>query len=594
MRRLVFVMLALWMVMPVLAQEAETPEVKPAALLTDPFLQLPTADGVHVVWFTEFVGTGHTVSYGAALDQTAEATTIKLSRMYEDSGSRVGEQTENGQVYQQITARDIWRHEALVSGISERVPYYVTSIADDGTAVRSEEFTLAPLPQPGQNLTILLTSDHQLMPMTPANMQKVEETIGRVDAVFFAGDMQNIPDRASEWFDDNRGRAFFPGLQGNANLLLTRTPEDHGAREASETLYTGGEIIQHAPMFTAVGNHEVMGRYDFALNLNQQYNNPQPRTVAEQRYELYKDLVNPANDPEVRERWITDNSFNSTTYEEIVTVPDEGPEGERYYAIQFGDVYLISLYATRIAHERDKMYTEIPANLNNPNNWNYGQMLFNTIEAGNPQYNWLQDQLSSEAFQSAKYKIIMMHEPIHGLGGRLIPAFTHPVQMLEYDENNNLVAVRYEYPKADNHLVRDLEPMLEGAGANFVLNGHMHIWNRMVSESGIHFMETSNVGNTYRANWQGESNRRLPFDDRWNMADYDALGDPYGLEPVFPTIMSPQTDEEGNPVPYVASNEITVFSIFTTEDGMIRSYYFDTREPESEVVLFDEFSILGS
>ncbi|CCQ60429.1 hypothetical protein CWATWH0401_3766 [Crocosphaera watsonii WH 0401] len=26
---------------------------------------------------------------------------------------------------------------------------------------------------------------------------------------FFAGDLVNIPDRASEWFDDKRGGAFF-------------------------------------------------------------------------------------------------------------------------------------------------------------------------------------------------------------------------------------------------------------------------------------------------------------------------------------------------------------------------------------------------
>ena len=50
--------------------------------------------------------------------------------------------------------------------------------------------------------------------MTPANLQKVVETVGRVDAVFFAGDLVNIPDRASEWFDDARGLAFFPWLTG--------------------------------------------------------------------------------------------------------------------------------------------------------------------------------------------------------------------------------------------------------------------------------------------------------------------------------------------------------------------------------------------
>ena len=50
--------------------------------------------------------------------------------------------------------------------------------------------------------------------MVAANLQKVVETIGKIDAVFFAGDLVNIPERASEWFDDKRGGAFFPCLQG--------------------------------------------------------------------------------------------------------------------------------------------------------------------------------------------------------------------------------------------------------------------------------------------------------------------------------------------------------------------------------------------
>ncbi len=52
-------------------------------------------------------------------------------------------------------------------------------------------------------------------------------------------------------------------------------------------------------------------------------------------------------------------------------------------------------------------------------------------------------------------------------------------------------------------------------------------------------------------------------------------------------------DDEGNDLPCVASNELTVFSLFTTEDGMIRSYVYDTRDPQSEPMLFDAFNVLG-
>jgi hypothetical protein len=59
-------------------------------LLTDPFLQLPTENSVRVVWFTEFAGSRHSVSYGQGLSRTAIATTTKLSRTREDQKSNVG------------------------------------------------------------------------------------------------------------------------------------------------------------------------------------------------------------------------------------------------------------------------------------------------------------------------------------------------------------------------------------------------------------------------------------------------------------------------------------------------------------------------
>lgn len=45
--------------------------------------------------------------------------------------------------------------------------------------------------------------------MVAANLQKVIETIGEIDGVFMAGDLVNIADRASEWFDD-KGVDLFP------------------------------------------------------------------------------------------------------------------------------------------------------------------------------------------------------------------------------------------------------------------------------------------------------------------------------------------------------------------------------------------------
>lgn len=579
---------------------AETPDEStalPTTLLTDPFLQLPTDNSVRVVWFTEFAGIKHWVSVG---DTQFSAHTTKLSRMFEDEHSRVGEQTEDGQIFQTTTVRNIWRHEAEVTGLHQgaRQNYWVTSFTEDGQAIRSEQFTLAPLPAEGQPLKILLTSDHQLKAMTPANLQKVEETIGRVDAVFLAGDLVNIPDRASEWFDDNRGFAFFPSLQGRAMHTLERNQVRNGVTFTSEVIYQGGEIIQHAPLFPVVGNHEVMGRFNASTTTSDQYNDPHPRAIAEQRYERLESIVNPHNEPAVQKQWIQDNSYNTITYEEIFTLPNDAPSGERYYAIRYGDVYMIGLYATRIwrtpsldANARGK-YREPETDLNKPDNWGYGDFIFEDLAVGSEQYSWLVEQLDSEVFKNARYKVVVMHQGPHGVGDNYNPVFAHPEQTIDYDNEGRIVAVRYEYPIEADILIRDIEPLLNEADVQLVHQGHSHVWFHLQNAAGVNYLETSNVGNSFGCFLKGYKEREnLPDDPRYESSNYVSTGDPHGLLPIPPTVFAPQQDGNGNDLPCIDSNEMTAFSILDTQTGTVKSYIFDTREPRSAVVKFDEFSL---
>ncbi len=542
----------------------------PPQLLSDPFLQLPTETSVRVVWFTEFAGSGHIVTYGKNLAQTALATTTKLSRTREDQQSRVGNQTQDGQVYQNPVQRDIWRHEAEITGLTSdtRVSYYVTSVREDGASVNSNLFTLAPKPSPGKPMKILLTSDHQIKPMVAANLQKVVETVGRVDAVWFAGDLVNVGDRASEWFDDHRGGAFFPCLQGRANYEMN----NNGVK----TIYTGGEIIQHAPMFTCIGNHEIMGR-SACGSINDEFDATMPRAVALKLY---------------GQKFLKDNSFNTDTYEEIFTLPESQEGGKTYYAVSFGGVRLVVLYATNMwrspnldAEARGR-YREREKDFNTPENWGYGQHIYEPIAKGSTQYNWLVQELNHPEFQQAKYKVVMLHHPPHTLGGNIVPAYTDPVQVIERHADGNIKAIRYEYPKDADYIIRDLIPLLETAGVQLVFYGHSHLWNRFVSPSGMHFLETSNVGNSYGAAW-GNNKREVPVGYQEHYAE---LGDPYGLGSVVPTI-TPMLDEDGKPMPYIASNDITVFSIFDTGTGTVTSYRFDTRYPDSQVIKFDEFQL---
>lgn len=564
----VFLALICFTLIQVLSNGQQTMS-SPPQLLSDPFLQLPTETSVRVVWFTEFAGSDHIVSYGQNLNQSAVATTTKLTRTREDQNSMVGQQTQESQ-YKQPTARNIWRHEAEVTELSQssdRVPYRVKSVREDGESVSSAQFTLTPSPRSGKPLKILLTSDHQLKPMTAANLQKVAQTVGQVDAVFFAGDLVNVPDRASEWFDDSRGGALFPCLQGRANYEL----EKNGVK----TSYSGGALIQYAPLFTAIGNHEVMGRFNRG-SLNDEFDDSIPRTAAQQS----------ANENG------KDHSFNTDTYEEIFTLPESKQGGKTYYSLTFGDVRLVVLYATN-AWRTPKLdtgakgkYQERQQDLNTPDRWGYGQHIFEEISRGSTQYTWLEQELNSPQFKQAKYKIVMLHHPPHSLGENIVPAYTKPVQVVDRFQDGNIKAVRYEYPQQADYLIRDVVPLLEAANVQLVFYGHSHLWNRFVSPRGMHFLETSNVGNSYGA-FTASNQRQVPPSTQ---DDYAATGNPNGLDPVIPTD-APLLNEDGQPMPYVASNDITVFSIFDTATGTVSSYRFDTRQPNSEVIKFDQFNL---
>jgi hypothetical protein len=575
-------------------------------LLTDPFLQAPTLNSVRVVWFTEFEGREHTVIYGTQPGQSLApgntrqvfADTRPLPRLREDSESRL----PDGRTLEAPTFRPVWRHEAEVTDLTpgQRLPYQVKSLREDGTILSSDTFALTGMPAPGQPLKILLTSDHQSKPMTAANLQKVAETVGQVDAVFMAGDLVNVPDRASEWFDDAQGAAFFPALQGRASYEL--------AAGGTITRYRGGALIQEAPLFPAIGNHEVMGRVSPTKSLNDQFNDPVPRQAAIQLYETNPTVFNPSGDPAQRRRWIIDHSYNSDTYEQLFSLPpspiptsDTGETTSRWYATTFGDVRLISLFVTNIwrrpvvAADVQGRFQERQGDLGNPAAWGHGQHIFEPIKPGSAQYQWLQQELNSEAFRQAPYRVVMFHHPPHSLGDNIVPPFTDPVPIYDRHADGTLRAIRYEYPIQNDYIMRDLMPLLETAGVDLVLYGHSHLWNRFVGPTGIHFLETSNVGNTYGAYW-GDRRRKTPpaeptsIFDQYQQTYYVAQGDPNGLDPVVPAI-APLMDDQGNPLPYIASNDLTAFSILDTGTSTVSSYYFDTRKPQSDVVKFDEFTL---
>lgn len=582
-------------------QQTTTASLK---LLTDPFLQLPRKSSVQVVWFTEVANARHVVLLGEAAEELSveqvargqfgqarvvEADDFLLTRTAEDFGSQIPDAVRPAEA-DGIVCRQVRRHEARVDGLKsdERVTYRVASILD-GNAALSAVYTLAPAVPAGAGARIMLTSDHQAMQNTPTNLELAARTMGELDAVLIAGDLVNIPDRASEWFDDVRGSAFFPCLQGTA------AREDRGGH-----IGLGGAIAQNTPLFPAIGNHEVQGRLQGpgVEGLNSSFNQPVPRDVAEEAYRAVAAEVNPSGSASVREAWIENHSFSSRTYEEVFTLPDSGAGHSRWYAVTVGNVRVITLYQTRIwrgtAANPDPVdragisrYQESVASLADPLLQGYGEFIFETIEPGSEQYEWLVRELASPERRACEYTIVQLHEAPHGLGDNVTPPHCDPERIEEHDDAGNLVGVRYEYELDRNPFFSDVVPMLEDAGVHLVLNGHSHLWNRFVAANGVtHYLEGSNTGNTYGAfTTRNGKNRHVP-PAPWLSENYPVTDNPGGLEPEVPNI-EPFRYDEGDPQPYVSSNFHVAFQMFDSETGELFTWAAPVGSELEEPVLID-------
>lgn len=641
---------------------AEIPAGAPR-LLTEPFLQRPTADSVRVVWLTNFPGVRHELIWGdGRVRQRATASTMRMERMFEDATSR--SPATAGLGLTQVAARPVWRHEAVATGLvaDRRVPYRIRSIAADGTVHISGEYTLQPLPSEGKPLRILLTSDQQNRYGFPAAMQRIEEQFGRLDAVFFAGDYVDTPRQASEWFDrfdpawltspanaatlprpfPNARPAFFPSMQGTYQRLFPQFP------------WRGGAILQHAPKFGAIGNHEQPGRHrpnaqirvnngTQVANLGYMDNDPQPRWYAEWRYEQVRATVNPTNDPAIREQWIRDNSHDWEVHRDLWTHP-EGPEGEQYYFQRFGDVAVAVMNVSRIwrtfnvrAQDRGK-FTEFVSENRNPDEWGFGDFHFERFDRDSAQFRWLEGVLQSPEFRNAKFRVVMIHHTVAGLGDNAMPAHADNVMLLDYvDEGGvartrevrlpkdaaargaafeaevipllpRVTRVRYEYPLQEDVWRQEVEPLLVAADVQLVHIGHSHVWNRVADPRlpNLHYIETSAPGNTFGAFWtqpdgtpwrgqrRGGGTGLFAADSPWNVANYPRVDDPHGRVPAFPSLFNPMQTWGGEPqpVPFVSSNDISTFTILDTGMGAVRSFAIDLRNPTAPAVEFDRLMLV--
>ncbi|MGD7732561.1 metallophosphoesterase family protein [Propionibacteriaceae bacterium G57] len=580
-------------------------------LLTDPFLQLPGMDSVRVAWFTEISGGRHLVLVGDSVESLTLAQvvagTFGAARVFNANDVTMTQTAEDFQSQlpadrkptpeQGIVARPIHRHEAAVTGLSTagRTKYRVASIKGTEAAL-SAVYTLAPAVPAGAGAKLMLTSDHQAMQNTATNLELAAKTMGQLDAVLVAGDLVNIPDRASEWFDDTRGSAFFPCLQGSA-----------GRADRGGHIGRGAAIVQNTPMFPAIGNHEVQGRRSgpAITGLNASFGMPVPTDIAAGVYDTVAGTVNPSGNAATKARWIENHSFSTRTYEEVFTLPTNDQGHSRWYATTIGNVRVITLYQTRIWRGTDanadsatrtasSRYQESAVALADPLLQGYGEFIFESIAPGTPQFDWLAAELKSPERKACEYTIIQLHEAPHGLGDNITPPFSDPERIEEKDPAGNVVGVRYEYHVDRNPFFTQAIPMIEAAGVQLVLNGHSHLWNRFVARNGItHYMEGSNTGNTYGAFTTRNQRARHVPPAPWLSQNYPKFDDPYGLQPQVPNI-EPYRFGEGDPMPYVSDNFVMAFQLFDSHTGELSTWSAPVGATLQQPVLIDRIKLQPS
>lgn len=576
----------------------------------EPILLNPTSNGVTVEWFTQgSCDLNEVILYadnglmdnknGSDMSEAdsdtnkqtnnageeniiriIQADNVKLSRM------RGGKKESN--CNNPNTDADIYRHRAHVDELpvnrghlSDRIGYRVRS-----NDTYSEKYSLASVPAEGVPVRILLTSDHQIKPMTAANIQKVYETVGNVDAVFVNGDIVDVIDRSYDWFyADN---AFLRVMTGTAN------------DKVASKKYYGAPILQQAPIYTAMGNHDYMGVYDNNKDLAYQFNNPRPQDAAEREWEaLGKEDDLSESYQEEKSDYIENHSFNRITYNEMFGLINGDNNEESYYSTKIGDVVLITLDVNRVWRLANiglaGKYSEIPGM--GEKTYGYGEFIFERVDDESEQIEFLKNELSSNEYKNSKYKIAMFHHEAHSLGGNQIPAFTDPVAKEAVSPITGQKMVIYDYPIDKDYIVNVIEPLLEDGGVDLLFEAHSHVWNRFKTKKGMNVLETSNVGNCYGGYYDDEDRSFIPSSfvkgdpyysirDEWDANNYALKGDLHGLAPIYPT-----KHELPDGKPYLSSNSITAFSILDTYKGTVDSYYFDTDNPDEGVILFDSFAL---
>ncbi|MCF7852619.1 MAG: metallophosphoesterase, partial [Simkaniaceae bacterium] len=265
--------------------------------------------------------------------------------------------------------------------------------------------------------------------------------------------------------------------------------------EINGDIYKGAELIQTIPIIPAFGNHDVPDFGQIKIN------------------------------PRVPE-WQFFNNIFSLPLDETSRAP--------YYSIKMGKQYLIVLPVARV-YQSDFSY--VP------------------IEEGSEQYQWLLNELHSEEFQEAEFRVVMMH---------------HPIYTLNPDPFNFICTTKEKFflIKNINSLAETLGSLFEKYKIDLVFNGHDHIWNHFVSSGGVHYLSSCQAVAENKNNWLLKKCSN-------------------GLDPVFPN--KNQFRLDGKLVPYPVGPG-AVFSVLDTKTKQVISYFSFFQGTTLQCIEFDAFT----
>ena len=139
-----------------------------------------------------------------------------------------------------------------------------------------------------------------------------------------------------------------------------------------------------------------------------------------------------------------------------------------------------------------------------------------------------------------------------------------------------LICDDYDFASLINDVVNMITPKADEKGLEFFVDVDETMPAKYYGDdTRIKFPSALIEGDTYES-----------IADVWKKENYCLEGDPYGLQPVMPT-----EHELPNNKPYLDSNTITAFTVMDTNEGVVKSYYYDTVNTDNGVILFDKFDI---